>query len=66
MSSLFCISAYAPSTFLAAMNDLFRPYLHKFILAFFDDILIYRSTTEKHLQHLKVSFELLSNNQFYA
>lgn len=52
----------APSTFhamIAIMNDLFRPYLRRFILVFLDDILVvYSPDMEQHLFHLEQTLKL--------
>ena len=56
----------APATFQSLMNDLFRPYLRKFILIFFDDILIYSRSWEDHLAHLQIVLQILSTNSLFV
>ncbi|KZV49616.1 hypothetical protein F511_26047 [Dorcoceras hygrometricum] len=53
----------APSTFQAIMNEVLRQYLRRFVLVFFDDILIYSKSLKEHLQHLRCVMELLQTNQ---
>jgi len=55
----------APSTFQAIMNAIFQLYLRKFILVFFDDILIYSRTWKMHLHHVTQTLEILKQQQFF-
>ena len=55
----------APSTFQAAMNEVFRPFLRKSVLVFFDDILVYSPSMEEHIGHLEVVLRLLEQHHFF-
>jgi hypothetical protein len=56
----------APSTFQSLMNYIFKPFLRKFVLLFFDGILIYNKYWEEHVQHVDRVSQLLEEKQLYA
>eukprot|EP00253_Pinus_taeda_P014308 PITA_14308 len=49
----------APTTFQSCMNHISRSHLKKFVLVFFDDILIYSRTWEEHLLHIETVLHIL-------
>jgi hypothetical protein len=55
----------APATFQALMNDVLRPFIHRFVLVFFDDILIYSRTWADHLRHIRAVFAELQRHQLF-
>jgi hypothetical protein len=56
----------APSTFQGFMNSIFKPLLRKFVLVFFDDILIYNKSWEDHVGHAEKVLQLLKDKQLYV
>ena len=53
------------ATFQATMNELLKPFLQKFVLVLFDDILIYSPSLDSHLIPQEVVFTTLSWEQFH-
>jgi hypothetical protein len=53
----------ARSTFQILMNKNFRPQLRKFVLVFFDNILIYNKSREDHIKHVDKFLQIIENNQ---
>jgi hypothetical protein len=56
----------APATFQYCMNHIFRGNLRKYILVFFDDILIYSKTWDDHVAHLGEVLGIMQVQSLYA
>jgi hypothetical protein len=52
----------APTMFQALMNDVLKPFLRRFVLVFFDDILIFSPTWAGHLQHVRTVLQQLRDH----
>jgi len=56
----------APTVFMDLMNQMFRPYLDKYVVVFIDDILVYSNSYLEHEHHLRVVLQTLRENRLYA
>jgi len=56
----------APATFCTLMNDIFRKWLDDFVVVYIDNILIYSSSMEEHVEHLRKVFQRLRESKLYA
>ncbi|KAJ3499954.1 hypothetical protein NMY22_g19429 [Coprinellus aureogranulatus] len=55
----------AVATFQTIMTSLFSPWLGKWVDVYLDDIVIYSSTLEEHIQHCKQVIDILKREKFF-
>ncbi|KAK3560415.1 hypothetical protein QTP86_008458 [Hemibagrus guttatus] len=55
-----------PAVFQALINEVFQDILDKYVIAYIDDILVYSTSFEEHVRHVRAVLTCLQQNHLYV
>ena len=55
----------APTTYQALINHLFSPYIGMILDVYLNDIIIYSTMLEEHIEHIRIVLEILQREKLY-
>ncbi|KAK3567252.1 hypothetical protein QTP86_015083 [Hemibagrus guttatus] len=55
-----------PAVFQALINEVFQDILGKWVIAYIDDILVYLTSLEEHVHHVRAGLSRLQQNHLYV
>jgi hypothetical protein len=56
----------APRSFMRLMNKVLRAFIRKFMVVYFDDILIYNKSIDEHIDHLCAVFNAVHDAHLFG
>jgi hypothetical protein len=56
----------APSTFMRLVNEILRAFIRKFIVVYFHGTLIYSTSIDEHIDHLRAVFNALRDAHLFG
>jgi hypothetical protein len=56
----------ARNTFMHLMDEVLHSFIGKFVVVYFDDILIYSKSLDEHIEHLRAVFGALREAHLFA
>ena len=56
---------HAPNTFMRLMNKVLCHFIGKFVMVYFNDILIFSKSVDEHIDHIREVLNVLRENKLY-
>ena len=60
------MASHSLQSLIRLINQVFKPFLGKFVVVYFDDILVFSKIEEEHLKHLRKVMMVIKQEPLYG